>query len=124
MTRLEKIKKYGLEIVEYDEKIWLERGYTINYSTGLLEPLTNKYMNISTSALAYQIRSLVDDGALALDDKRDCLDLAWQFANAIQKENPTAQFSINDFLQDCGVHSRNTCEETPDTCELCQSFEL
>jgi len=40
MTNREKqIKKFGIEIVEYDEKIWLERGYIINYETGLLEQI-------------------------------------------------------------------------------------
>jgi hypothetical protein len=37
MTREQKIKKYGIEIVEYDEEIWEQRGYRINYNTGLLE---------------------------------------------------------------------------------------
>ena len=37
MSRETKIKKFGIEIVEHDEKIWLERGYFINYNTGLLE---------------------------------------------------------------------------------------
>lgn len=35
----ELIKKYGLEIVKQDEKIWLKRGYKINYKTGLLEKI-------------------------------------------------------------------------------------
>lgn len=39
MTRENKIKKFGTEVVEYDEKVWLERGYKINYKTGLLEQL-------------------------------------------------------------------------------------
>lgn len=34
--RNEKIKKYGIEIVEQDERTWKERGYTIDYDTGLL----------------------------------------------------------------------------------------
>ena len=34
--RDKKIKMFGIEIVEYDEEIWLERGYIINYETGLL----------------------------------------------------------------------------------------
>lgn len=39
MTREEKIKKYGIEVVEYDEAVWLKRGYKINYATGLLEKI-------------------------------------------------------------------------------------
>lgn len=39
-TKQEKIKKYGIEIVEQDEKEWKKRGYKINYKTGLLENLT------------------------------------------------------------------------------------
>ena len=39
MTKLEKIKKFGIEIVEYDEKVWEDRGYIINYDTGLLEKI-------------------------------------------------------------------------------------
>lgn len=39
MTREEKIEKFGIEIVEQDEKIWLSHGYKINYKTGLLEKL-------------------------------------------------------------------------------------
>jgi len=35
--RDEKIKFYGLEFVLHCEKIWLERGYKINYETDLLE---------------------------------------------------------------------------------------
>ena len=35
--REEKIKKFGIEIVEDDERIWFERGFKINYETGLLE---------------------------------------------------------------------------------------
>ena len=34
--RDEEIKKYGIEIVEDDEKTWQKRGYTIDYNTGLL----------------------------------------------------------------------------------------
>lgn len=30
------IKKYGIEVVEQDERIWKERGFTIDYKTGLL----------------------------------------------------------------------------------------
>jgi hypothetical protein len=46
MTRQEKIDKFGIEIVEQDEKIWESRGYKINYSTGLLETIneTRIYM--------------------------------------------------------------------------------
>lgn len=40
-TRTEMIRKYGLEIVEDDERIWRERGYKIDYATGLLIKLTN-----------------------------------------------------------------------------------
>jgi len=39
MTRETKIEKFGLEIIEYDEKVWHERGYKINYDTGLLEQI-------------------------------------------------------------------------------------
>jgi hypothetical protein len=39
MDRQTQIKKYGIEVVEHDEKIWLERGYIINYKTGLLEKI-------------------------------------------------------------------------------------
>lgn len=34
--RNEQIKKYGIEIVEQDEKIWKDRGYTIDYDKDLL----------------------------------------------------------------------------------------
>jgi hypothetical protein len=34
--RNEEIKKYGIEIVEQDERIWKKRGYIIDYNTGLL----------------------------------------------------------------------------------------
>ena len=37
MNRAQQIKEFGLEIVEDDEREWLERGYIINYETGLLE---------------------------------------------------------------------------------------
>lgn len=37
MTRLEQVRLYGLEFVEHCEQVWLERGYAINYKTGLLE---------------------------------------------------------------------------------------
>lgn len=40
MTRENKIKKYGIDIVIYDEKIWLEKGYIIDYKTGLLKQIT------------------------------------------------------------------------------------
>lgn len=36
MAREKYIQKYGIEIVEEDERIWLERGFKINYKTGLL----------------------------------------------------------------------------------------
>jgi hypothetical protein len=36
------IKKYGIEIVENDEKIWAERGYKINYNTNLLEKINQE----------------------------------------------------------------------------------
>lgn len=39
MTREQKIKDFGIEVVEYDEQVWLERGYKINYKTGLLEQI-------------------------------------------------------------------------------------
>ena len=39
MSRAEMIKEYGLEIVEADEKYWLDQGYKINYTTGLLEKI-------------------------------------------------------------------------------------
>lgn len=35
--RERRIKKFGLEIVENDEKIWKDRGYIINPKTGFLE---------------------------------------------------------------------------------------
>ena len=38
-NKKEMIKKYGIEIVENDEKIWKKRGYKINYNTGLLEKM-------------------------------------------------------------------------------------
>lgn len=38
-TREEQIKKFGVEIVEDDERVWRERGYTVNYKTGLLEQI-------------------------------------------------------------------------------------
>lgn len=38
MTRDNMIKKFGLDIVLSDEKLWLSRGFLINYKTGLLEP--------------------------------------------------------------------------------------
>lgn len=34
--RDEEIKKYGIEIIEDDEKTWIKRGYAIDYNTGLL----------------------------------------------------------------------------------------
>lgn len=37
--RDEAIKKYSIEIVECDEKIWRERGYKINYEKKLLEKI-------------------------------------------------------------------------------------
>ncbi len=37
--REEKIKKFGIEIVERDEATWLKIGYKINYKTGLLEKI-------------------------------------------------------------------------------------
>lgn len=40
--RNEMIKKYGIEIVKNDEKIWKKRGYKINYKTGLLQLLKIK----------------------------------------------------------------------------------
>lgn len=40
MTRIEKIRKFGLDIVENDEETWKIRGYIINYKTGLLEKIT------------------------------------------------------------------------------------
>ena len=38
-NRNKMIKKYGIEIVKNDEKIWRKRGYKINYNTGLLEKM-------------------------------------------------------------------------------------
>jgi len=38
-AREAKIKKYGIEIVEDDEKSWKEKGYRINYKNGLLEQI-------------------------------------------------------------------------------------
>lgn len=35
-TRENKIKEYGLEIVEQDEQIWLEQGYKIDYKNDKL----------------------------------------------------------------------------------------
>lgn len=40
MSREEMVKKFGIEVVEDDEKTWKERGYKINYQTNLLEKCT------------------------------------------------------------------------------------
>jgi len=37
--RQQRIKKYGIEIVEHDEAIWLSRGFTVNPDSGLLEKI-------------------------------------------------------------------------------------
>ena len=37
--RKDKIKKYGIEIIKEDERVWKNRGYKINYNTGLLEKI-------------------------------------------------------------------------------------
>lgn len=42
MKRNEKIKKFGLEIVEYDEEIWRKRGYTVDYDKNLLKQITEQ----------------------------------------------------------------------------------
>lgn len=44
-NRDKKIIKYGIDIVEYDERLWEERGYKINYDTGLLEQINNQDNN-------------------------------------------------------------------------------
>lgn len=36
MDREQKIKKFGVEIVENDERVWQERGYKVDSETGLL----------------------------------------------------------------------------------------
>lgn len=51
--------------------------------------------------IADVINGLVSDGALALDDERDCFNLAWQFAEALKKENP--RFDEQKFFEACGV---------------------
>lgn len=38
-NRDKKIKLYGIDIVLDDERIWLERGYRINYEKDLLEKI-------------------------------------------------------------------------------------
>jgi hypothetical protein len=40
-SRAQQIEKYGLEIVQDDERIWQERGYKVNHETGLLERINN-----------------------------------------------------------------------------------
>lgn len=40
--RDEKIKKFGIDIVLYDEDVWKNRGYKINYEKGLLEKIIIK----------------------------------------------------------------------------------
>lgn len=37
--RDKQIKKYGIEVIEDDEKTWKKRGYRINYETKLLEKI-------------------------------------------------------------------------------------
>lgn len=39
MNREQRIKEFGIEIVEHDEQVWRDRGYKINYTTGLLEKI-------------------------------------------------------------------------------------
>ena len=36
MSRAEKIKEFGLEVVLADEQYWLEQGYKIDYENNLL----------------------------------------------------------------------------------------
>ena len=36
MSRAEKIKEYGLDVVKADEKYWQDLGYTIDYKKDLL----------------------------------------------------------------------------------------
>lgn len=36
-TREKRVSKYGIEIIEHDEQIWLDRGYKVNPKSGLLE---------------------------------------------------------------------------------------
>jgi len=43
--RNEQIKKYGIEIVEQDEKIWKDRGYTIDYDKDLLVKIKEDKIN-------------------------------------------------------------------------------
>lgn len=40
MDREKRIKKYGLEIVQDEEKTWNKRGYNVDPITGLLKPIT------------------------------------------------------------------------------------
>ncbi len=53
--------------------------------------------------LAKVIRGLVGDGALALDDERDCRSLVDAFVTALKAEND--RFDTQKFYKACGVET-------------------